>query len=98
MPSCVSALVTTAQMYDFVCLGAFALTLSLPPRGEAHNNTASLAALFEKNTLHNLRSLALYTIAKTHVITHHLENAPRFAEYAYVGTPPPVTILEGGTR
>ena len=58
---------------------------SLPPSGETRNNTASLAAR-SKNTLHSLWSLALYTNAGTQDISHHLQNASLFAEYAYICT------------
>ena len=59
---------------------------SVPPRRQTRSGTASLAALFEQRTLHNLRSLALYINVETQDIAHHLENASLFAEYAYVST------------
>ena len=58
---------------------------SVPPRQQTRSGTASLAALFEQRTLHNLRSLALYTNIKT---DNHLENGSLFAEYTYVSTAP----------
>ena len=59
---------------------------SVPPRRQTRNGTASLAAHFEQRTLHNLRSLALYTNVDTQDIVHHLENALLLAEYAYIST------------
>ena len=63
-----------------------ACATSLRPRRQTRNGTASLAALFEQRTLHNLRSLALYTDVETQDIAHYPENASLFAEYAYVST------------
>ena len=59
---------------------------SVPPRQQTRSGTASLVALFEQRTLHNLRSFALYTNVETQDIAHHLENASLLAEYAYVST------------
>ena len=59
---------------------------SVPPRRQTRSGTASLAARFEQRTLHNLRSLALYTNVETQDIVCHLENASFFAEYAHVST------------
>ena len=59
---------------------------NVPPGRQTLSDTASLAALFEQRTLHNLRSLALYTNVETKDITRHLENASLFVEYAYVST------------
>ena len=53
---------------------------SVPPRRRTRSGTASLAALFEQCTLHNLRSLALYTNVETQDIARHLENPSRFAD------------------
>ena len=55
----------------------------VPPRRQIRGGTASLAAFFEQRTLHNIRSLALYTNIETQDISHHLENASLFAEHAY---------------
>ena len=44
------------------------------PRRPTRSGTASLAALFDRRTLHNLRSLALHTNVDTQDISHHLEN------------------------
>ena len=59
---------------------------SVPPRRQTRNGTASPAAHFEQRTLHNLRSLALYTNVDTQDIGPHLENALLLAEYAYFST------------
>ena len=56
----------------------------VPPRRQKRSGTASLEALFEQRTLHNLRSLALYTNVEMQDIAHHLENALLFAAHAYV--------------
>ena len=48
---------------------------SVPPRQQTRSGTASLAALFEQRTLHNLCSLALYTNVETQDIAYHLEKA-----------------------
>ena len=57
---------------------------SVPPHRQTHSGTASLAALFEQCTLHNMHSLALYTNVETQDISHPLENVSLCAEYAYV--------------
>ena len=59
---------------------------NVPPRQQTRSGTASLAVLFEQCTLHNFRSLALYTNVETEDIAHHFENASLFAQYAYVST------------
>ena len=59
---------------------------SVPARRQTRSGTASLAALFDQCTLHNLRSLALYANVETQDIAHHLENTSLFAEYAHVST------------
>ena len=59
---------------------------SVPPRRQTRSGTASLAALPEQRTLHNLRSLVLYTSVETQEIAHHLENTSLFDEYASVST------------
>ena len=63
-----------------------ALVESLPPRGETRNNTTRLVALFEKNTLHEMRSFGLYTKAETQKIADHQINASLFSQYVYVCT------------
>ena len=45
-----------------------------------------MAVFFEKNTLYNLRLLALETDAETQDIAHHLEKKSRFAEHTYTCT------------
>ena len=59
---------------------------SVPLGRQTRSGTASLAALFEQRTLHNLRSLALYTNVEMQDIAHHLDNASLFTENAYVST------------
>ena len=71
---------------------------SVPPCQQTRRGNASLVALFEQRTLHNLRSLALYTNVETQDIAHHLENASLFAEYAYVSTPSAGNHLGGGNK
>ena len=65
---------------------ARARAASVPPRRQTRSGVGSLAVPFEQRTLHNLRALALYINVETQNIAHHLENASRFAEYAYVST------------
>ena len=57
-----------------------------PPRRQTRSGTVSLATFFNQRTLHNLRSLALYTNVEMQDIVHHLKNVSLFAEYAYVST------------
>ena len=70
----------------------------VPQRRQTRSGAASLGALFEQSTLHNLRSLALYTNIETQDIAHHLENAPLFAEYAYISIASAGNHSEEGTN
>ena len=67
-------------------------------RRQTFSGTASLAALFEQRTLHNLRSLALYTIVDAQDIAHHLENASLFVGYACVSTASAGNHSGGGNK
>ena len=67
-------------------------------RADKHSGTASLATLVDQRTLHNLRSLVLYTNVETQDIAHHLENASLFAEYAYVSTASAGNHSRGGDK
>ena len=71
---------------------------SVPPRRQKCSGTASLAALLEQRTLHNLRSLALYTNLETQDTAHHLNNASLFAEYVSVSTASAGNYSGGGDK
>ena len=66
---------------------------SVPPRRQTRSGTASLAALFAKRTLHNLRSLALYTNVETLLTTSRMHC---FSQSTLTSPPPPPETIPGG--
>ena len=69
---------------------------SVPPRRQTRSGTASLAALFEQRTLHNLRSLALYTNVERTLLT--TSRMCRSSQSTLTSPPPPPEIIRGGGK